>query len=291
MKTLFDMAGLATTDKRALPQPPLLIASSIIAKVVIPGVPMSKQRPRFVRKTGAVFTPKETRDREHAIGQYVWAQGWRKPPEPELAFGVRAVFYVPDQQRKDVDNMLKLVLDGLNKVIWEDDSQVGEVMGWKREDAENPRTELVVYSLGYPAKRMAECGHCHKRYRSYPSWKYRQFCSAKCRDLQAMTGKYLKCAQCHTEFYRATYRVAAAKGAYQYCSSNCKTAATTQELECLQCGAAFRRPKSLLRGRTAGCCSKPCRDKYQTGRPRSEVPTLAEPASAHPDDAMTNTNV
>lgn len=263
-----DFVGLTTVNKEALPQPPDVIASSIIAKVVIPGAPMSKQRPRFVRKTGTVFTPRETRDREHTIGQYVWAHGWRRPPDAEMAFGVRAVFYVADQQRKDTDNMLKLVLDGLNKVVWADDCQVFELMGWKAEDAENPRTELVVYSLGFSAKRMATCARCSKRYRSYPSWKNRQFCSAKCRNLAAMTGKHATCANCHAYVYRPEHTVISNRSGQYFCSKACLTAVKTTAMVCAQCGLAFSRPTSLLRGRTVACCSRPCANLWRVGRPR-----------------------
>lgn len=257
---LFDPIGLATADKRVLPEPPKITTASIIARVVIPGVPMSKQRPRFVRKTGAVFTPKETRDREHQIGQYVWAKGWRRPPDPESAFGIRAVFYVADQQRKDTDNMLKLVLDGLNGVVWKDDCQVFEVMGWKREDATNPRTELVVYTLGFAAKHMEECQHCKKRYRQYPSWTRRKFCSAKCSRLAAMTGEQVSCASCSAYVYRPAAVIAASRRGQFFCSTKCLSAALTVELTCAQCRASFRKPRSQVRGPVTmrRFCSQDC---------------------------------
>src|SRR5437016_4646535 len=95
-------------DPVAYPVP--IDRGAVAVRCVVPGVPMSKQRPRFVRKTGAVFTPRETRDREQVIGAYAQLQAGVSKPDGVNAFGIRAVFYVDNAQRKDTDNMLKLLL-------------------------------------------------------------------------------------------------------------------------------------------------------------------------------------
>jgi Holliday junction resolvase RusA-like endonuclease len=44
------------------------------------------------------------------------------------AVGVELAFYQGTRARKDIDNMVKLVLDALNSVAWTDDVQVSVVL-------------------------------------------------------------------------------------------------------------------------------------------------------------------
>ncbi|MCW2898779.1 MAG: RusA family crossover junction endodeoxyribonuclease, partial [Streptosporangiaceae bacterium] len=69
-------------------------------------------------------------------------------PNSEHTYGVTALFVSGTRHRRDVDNMLKLILDGLNKVAWADDDQVVEVSGRKTYEPlsrDHARTEVVVY--------------------------------------------------------------------------------------------------------------------------------------------------
>ena len=64
-------------------------------------------------------------------------------------FRVDAAFWVSDRRRRDIDNLLKLVLDALNKgVAWHDDFQVVEIHATRQSDLEHPRTEVTVGRLG-----------------------------------------------------------------------------------------------------------------------------------------------
>ena len=48
-----------------------------------------------------------------------------RTPEPKQRLKVRAVFYCPDNARRDLDNMFKVIFDCLTKAkVWADDSQV-----------------------------------------------------------------------------------------------------------------------------------------------------------------------
>lgn len=54
--------------------------------------------------------------------------------------------------RPDADNLVKFVLDSLNKVFYNDDSQVCELMAIKRyaEQDEEPKTEVMIQThYGY----------------------------------------------------------------------------------------------------------------------------------------------
>lgn len=120
--------------------------AQIILSMVHEGEPMGKARPRFNRRTRMVYTPKATAAREQALALLAKGQLRASPPSA-FAVGVRVVFHVRARGRADLDNMLKLVLDGLNKIAWRDDRQVCEVMAWKQLHSAQPRTEIAVYAL------------------------------------------------------------------------------------------------------------------------------------------------
>lgn len=60
---------------------------------------------------------------------------------------VEAMVYFPDNRRRDIDNVLKGLLDGMNGVVYEDDSQVQRIIISKQVDRQSPRVEVQVRSL------------------------------------------------------------------------------------------------------------------------------------------------
>lgn len=123
----------------------------MIAAFTLPGEPVSKQRPRFT-KTGRTYTPNETLVAEKKIGFSFrgvnpgWPAGGR-----DGEFAVRATFYTFAKSHRDIDNMLKLVLDGLNHVAWKDDYQIMKVHAEKVQVAtkEEARTVVLVYEVDH----------------------------------------------------------------------------------------------------------------------------------------------
>jgi crossover junction endodeoxyribonuclease RusA len=67
-----------------------------------------------------------------------------------VTVGVRMTVYRP-RKSGDLDNRFKVVLDALNKVAWQDDSQVVEIHGYRRDDKKNPRVEVAVWVVGEPS--------------------------------------------------------------------------------------------------------------------------------------------
>lgn len=113
--------------------------------MTIPGDPKSKGRPRFTRY-GKAYTPKDTKTAELAIA----AQAGDLMPIPyDGPCGVEAVFYCATKRRTDGDNLMKLVLDAMNGVVFTDDYLVEEVRYrlYRRVEDEEPRTEIYVYAL------------------------------------------------------------------------------------------------------------------------------------------------
>lgn len=95
---------------------------------VLDGEPKSKGRPRF-SKHGHAYTPKATREAELAV-ELAWRESGGQVMNGPLL--VQLHFYVGSKRRKDLDNMIKLVCDALNKRAFADDDQIVRLIASKR---------------------------------------------------------------------------------------------------------------------------------------------------------------
>ena len=109
------------------------------------GPPQGKARPRFSRKSGTVYTPSKTAKYEKQIQKaFLAAGGEIIPGDCYVGVTVDAYFEIPKSYTKgkrlaclhnltrpikkpDIDNTLKVILDALNGIAYEDDRQVVEV--------------------------------------------------------------------------------------------------------------------------------------------------------------------
>lgn len=116
---------------------------------IVDGKPQGKQRPRFSRISKTVYTPNKTAKYEKQIAKaYTDSGGKCIPADCYVSVNVSAFFPVPKSYSKkkredclerklrpdkkpDMDNILKVVLDALNEVAYEDDKQVVELIGRK----------------------------------------------------------------------------------------------------------------------------------------------------------------
>lgn len=109
---------------------------------VVPGEPHGKARPRVVRRGDRTYsyTPEKTREYEQSVRA---ACADAAPGMIHGAVSVRIVAHYPvqdswSQEKKDLalaqmilpvvkpdaDNVIKVILDGMNGVAWDDDKQV-----------------------------------------------------------------------------------------------------------------------------------------------------------------------
>lgn len=133
----------------------------IFIKFIIDGEPHGKGRPRFTR-AGHTFTDKKTRDYEKQIKNEYKKQIGRKL-EGNLKVEVKAFYKIAKSDTKkvkdlkrenkirptkkpDIDNILKSILDGLNKIAYDDDAQVIEVIGSKYY-SDRPRVEVIISNI------------------------------------------------------------------------------------------------------------------------------------------------
>jgi Holliday junction resolvase RusA-like endonuclease len=106
----------------------------------MPGLPVAKGRPRFVRASGRTYTPAATVKGERGIAQFA-AEAMRGRPLFDMPVELRVIArYLPPKTRTraqrrlpwadykgtrpDGDNLLKAILDAGNGVIWTDDALV-----------------------------------------------------------------------------------------------------------------------------------------------------------------------
>ena len=112
-------------------------------RFTVPGPPVAKARPRLARN-GHAFTPKSTRVYERTVALFARSAGVR-PLSGPVRLCVH--FFFGDRRRRDLDNCLKSVCDGLNHVAYVDDSQVAAISVTRSFDTENPRTEVAVFPM------------------------------------------------------------------------------------------------------------------------------------------------
>lgn len=230
----------------------------IVARFTIDGEPQVKSRPRFARQNGKVrtYTPASVKQAQQVIA---WkfresVSGWKV--DSESSFGLVAVFFSDTQQRKDVDNMIKLICDGLNGVVWDDDVQVDEVSGKRGHDVKgNARTEILVYRMGKRQRKQKNCLRCGTKFDYYESTKNKKYCSAKCHYETVKENRTRSCKYCGTSYEKQHAK-------QQYCSTKCKSDALTITRPCKGCGVEVRRPKSQTKNET--WCSNECMRKNKT---------------------------
>ena len=134
--------------------------------LTILGNPIAKARPRFSRRGKFVVTYNAQETEE---GRWLWeAKQQINQPPLEGPIKIDCTFYMSrpkshygtgknagklkasaptfHTKKKDLDNLIKMILDCLNHVAWKDDSQVCQIKAQKSY-SDNPRTEIQIYAL------------------------------------------------------------------------------------------------------------------------------------------------
>lgn len=134
-------------------------------RLTIPGKPVGKGRPRFRRAGNFVqtYTPEATANYETLV-KWCWQE--RKLPKlsGEISATIKAYFPIPKSATKkrreemaketvgytskpDTDNLAKIVLDSINGLAYDDDSQVVQLTVTKHY-SEEPRCVVELEEVG-----------------------------------------------------------------------------------------------------------------------------------------------
>lgn len=130
--------------------------------VVIEGKIKGKARPRFNTNTGHAITPKDTLSYENWV-KYCYKEQDGRYIEGPIRAVITAYYKIPKSYSKkrvqairegleqpvkkpDADNIAKIILDSLNKIAFNDDAQIIELIVLKKYTEENERVELMIES-------------------------------------------------------------------------------------------------------------------------------------------------
>ena len=122
---------------------------------------VGKARPRMNTRTGRAYTPTKTKLYEYALRQWFLREYPNfKPIESRVKVAIIAYFEIPKSTSKkkeaemlngnisstkkpDADNIIKIVLDGMNKFAFKDDTQVTKLEIEKKYDVK-PRIYVKI---------------------------------------------------------------------------------------------------------------------------------------------------
>lgn len=113
-------------------------------RFVVEGPPVGKERARVTAH--GTFTPEKTARYEslvRSLARLSTPPGWTLGGQYALTC---RVFY-GDRRRRDLDNCVKCIGDGLNKSAYTDDSQVAELHAYRGYDKARPRVEVELMLL------------------------------------------------------------------------------------------------------------------------------------------------
>ena len=133
----------------------------------VEGTPVPKGRPRFARrgKFVSTYSPKTTVDYESKVSEAAkQAMGSSEPLETPLAAYIYITLPIPASyskkrtaaclageerptKRSDIDNYCKAIFDGMNGIVYVDDSQVVSLHSTKRYGTEGMVEVLVKEEL------------------------------------------------------------------------------------------------------------------------------------------------
>lgn len=111
--------------------------------ITLPGTPISVNKRLILNKrVGRFANTRAYAELKSAWSWHVKSQWRRKPLTRALSLEIN--FWYPNR-RHDIDNGIKIVLDVLSNLVYEDDKQIDELIVHKKLDKENPRVEIEVY--------------------------------------------------------------------------------------------------------------------------------------------------
>lgn len=226
-------------------------------------------------KSGHYRNPNDLFGQQSVAMHYEGARGPGKPAEG--GFGVKAEFYVGSRQRRDLDNFLKFIFDGLTGAAWLDDSQVTEVAAKTIHGSDNPRTVVTVYPTDdLPDWLSRECEHCGERFRTYASWSGKKYCKAECRRAAINLRRHRVCKDCGVSFQseRTVHE-------RPFCSKECKYNNQRALVKCTECGTDFMWARSKAERYENAFCAPKCSSEFWRKQRKSQARGTCSDCGGH----------
>lgn len=126
----------------------------------VPGEPTGKGRPRFT-KSGGCYTPDRTANYEQLV-QYCYMTAYNRPARPltgPVMLEIDVYHAIPKRITKtdrsalsypmktpDLDNVIKIIGDSVNKIAYEDDKQIVAIIA-RKYYADVGRVEVRIGAL------------------------------------------------------------------------------------------------------------------------------------------------
>lgn len=130
----------------------------------IDGNPVGKERPR-IGKHGNVYTPSKTVDYQKNVGQSALVARNRAgifAPLEDSIFVEMKMYFVTTKS-PDIDNVIKSVLDGMNKIMYKDDAQVIALECQKYFECDKSGVNVIISPLENNKKyggKLILCPNC-----------------------------------------------------------------------------------------------------------------------------------
>lgn len=91
---------------------------------------------------GRMLLSTKYRDAKEAMQWEVKSQWKREPLQDDVTLNI--MFYYGDNRKRDIDAYLKILLDSMSGIVYEDDSLINEMHCFKEIDKKNPRIIIQV---------------------------------------------------------------------------------------------------------------------------------------------------
>lgn len=99
-------------------------------EALVRGKPVGKERPRVSRH--GPYTPRRTAEYEERVAWEVKARNPGLRPDRDHHWRLAVTFVLGDRRGRDLDNLIKTVMDALEGVVWVNDHQVVTIQAAKR---------------------------------------------------------------------------------------------------------------------------------------------------------------
>lgn len=108
----------------------------------IPLRPVSTNRLYLVSKYHKIYLSKPAREFTEKCKKMISEQYTEKPIDKPIS--VTFVFNLTGDKKIDIDNMLRLVINCGNKLLWEDDSLIDSVQAVRKLNQEEDNIRIVI---------------------------------------------------------------------------------------------------------------------------------------------------